>query len=354
MANPNKPSANYHDEVMKNNIIRLREVMEELPPFMKQYFRGIEEYTASRTRLAYAYDIRLFFEFLQKKNPALKDTEIKDFPLSVLDMVKREDIEEYLEYLSLYEKEEKEVTNDERGKARKLSALRSMYKYFFTSELIKTNAPSLVSPPKIHQKEIIRLEPDEVANLLDMVEEGEKLTKNQLRFHNITKYRDVAILTLMLGTGIRVSELVGLDINNIDFNTHGILIRRKGGKESTVYFGDEVNDALNDYLEIRSKMIPEPGSENALFLSIQNKRMCVRSVENMVKKYASNLTSIKKITPHKLRSTYGTSLYRETGDIYLVADVLGHKDVNTTKKHYAAIEDDRRRSAANIVKLRNS
>ncbi len=354
MANPNKPSANYHDEVMKNNIIRLREVMEELPPFMKQYFRGIEEYTASRTRLAYAYDIRLFFEFLQKKNPALKDTEIKDFPLSVLDIVKREDIEEYLEYLSLYEKEEKEVTNDERGKARKLSALRSMYKYFFTSELIKTNAPSLVSPPKIHQKEIIRLEPDEVANLLDMVEEGEKLTKNQLRFHNITKYRDVAILTLMLGTGIRVSELVGLDINNIDFNTHGILIRRKGGKESTVYFGDEVNDALNDYLEIRSKMIPEPGSENALFLSIQNKRMCVRSVENMVKKYASNLTSIKKITPHKLRSTYGTSLYRETGDIYLVADVLGHKDVNTTKKHYAAIEDDRRRSAANIVKLRNS
>jgi len=354
MANPNKPSANYHDEVMKNNIIRLREVMEELPPFMKQYFRGIEEYTASRTRLAYAYDIRLFFEFLQKKKTALKDTEIKDFPLSVLDMVKREDIEEYLEYLSLYEKEEKEVTNDERGKARKLSALRSMYKYFFTSELIKTNAPSLVSPPKIHQKEIIRLEPDEVANLLDMVEEGEKLTKNQLRFHNITKYRDVAILTLMLGTGIRVSELVGLDINNIDFNTHGILIRRKGGKESTVYFGDEVNDALNDYLEIRLKMIPEPGSENALFLSIQNKRMCVRSVENMVKKYASNLTSIKKITPHKLRSTYGTSLYRETGDIYLVADVLGHKDVNTTKKHYAAIEDDRRRSAANIVKLRNS
>jgi integrase len=71
-----------------------------------------------------------------------------------------------------------------------------------------------------------------------------------------------------------------------------------------------------------------------------------------VKKYASNLTNIKKITPHKLRSTYGTSLYRETGDIYLVADVLGHKDVNTTKKHYAAIEDERRRSAANIVKLR--
>ena len=82
------------------------------------------------------------------------------------------------------------------------------------------------------------------------------------------------------------------------------------------------------------------------------KRINVRSVENLVKKYASAVTRLKKITPHKLRSTYGTSLYRETGDIYLVADVLGHKDVNTTRKHYAAIEDDRRRSAANVVKLR--
>ena len=82
--------------------------------------------------------------------------------------------------------------------------------------------------------------------------------------------------------------------------------------------------------------------------------MNVRSVENLVKKYAHIVTPLKKITPHKLRSTYGTSLYRETGDIYLVADVLGHKDVNTTRKHYAAIDDDRRRSAAKYVKLRDA
>ncbi|MCQ2523678.1 MAG: tyrosine-type recombinase/integrase [Lachnospiraceae bacterium] len=349
----NNPS-NYHDEVMKNNIIKIREVMATLPPFCKQYFRGIEEYTSTRTRLSYAYDIRLFFEFLHEKNPVLNKKDITSYELSVLDMVSREDIEEYLEYLSLYEHGDKEITNDERGKARKLSSLRSLYKYFYTSELITTNPPSLVAPPKIHEKEIIRLEPDEVAILLDMVEEGENLTKSQLKFHNKTKYRDVALLTLLLGTGIRVSECVGLDIDNIDFNTHGILIKRKGGKEQMVYFGDEVNTALLDYLEIRRNIIPEPGSEKALFLSLQNKRLCVRSVEKLVKKYASNVTSIKKITPHKLRSTYGTSLYRETGDIYLVADVLGHKDVNTTKKHYAAIEDDRRRQAANIVKLRDT
>jgi integrase len=75
-------------------------------------------------------------------------------------------------------------------------------------------------------------------------------------------------------------------------------------------------------------------------------------VENLVRKYSSIVTTLKKITPHKLRSTYGTRLYRETGDIYLVADVLGHKDVNTTRKHYAAIEEDHRKKAADIVKLR--
>ena len=162
----------------------------------------------------------------------------------------------------------------------------------------------------------------------------------------------MAILTLLLGTGIRVSECVGLDINDVDFKNNGIKIRRKGGYETVVYFGDEVADALHDYLEKRYHMIPIEGHENALFLSLQNRRITVRAVENLVKKYASTVTTLKKITPHKLRSTYGTALYQETGDIYLVADVLGHKDVNTTRKHYAAQSDMRKRKAANAVRLR--
>ena len=80
----------------------------------------------------------------------------------------------------------------------------------------------------------------------------------------------------------------------------------------------------------------------------------MKTVENLVKKYASRVTTAKKITPHKLRSTYGTALYEETGDIYLVADVLGHKDVNTTKKHYAAMNQSRRRKAATAVQLREA
>lgn len=345
-------SKNYHDEQNTINTTHMREVLATLPSFCKSFFRGIQEYTSSRTRLAYAYDLRVFFEFLHDNNSMCKKLEITEYPLSILDSICKEDIEEYMDYLSLYKKDGKEYTNNERGKKRKLSALKSFYNYYFCAELIQTNPAALVPLPKQHEKEIIRLDADEVAILLDQVEDGTKLSKTQQIYHKKTVIRDVALLTLLLGTGIRVSECVGLDINDVDFKNNGIKIRRKGGYETVVYFGDEVADALHDYLEKRHHMIPVEGHENALFLSLQNRRITVRAVENLVKKYASTVTTLKKITPHKLRSTYGTALYQETGDIYLVADVLGHKDVNTTRKHYAAQSDMRKRKAANAVRLR--
>lgn len=350
----NSKTDNYHDEQNKQNIIKLRNVLDTLPGFCRTFFRGIEEYTSARTRLAYAYDIRLFFEFLHERNSICSKMEIKDYPLSLLDQLTRMDIEEYLEYITLYQKDGKDVTNDERGKSRKLASLRSFYNYFYQNEMIEKNPAALVPLPKKHEKEIIRLEPNEVATLLDQVEEGAKLTKKELEYHKKTKVRDVALLTLLLGTGIRVSECVGLDLQDINFDVNGIKILRKGGYEAVIYFGDEVETALRDYLLEREHIIPCEGHENALFLSLQNKRIAVRSVENLVKKYASRVTTLKKITPHKLRSTYGTALYQESNDIYLVADVLGHKDVNTTRKHYAAQADERRRSAANKVRLREN
>ena len=343
---------NYHDQMNIDNAVKLRGLLEKLPPFCKDFFRGIEPTTSSRTRIAYAYDLRIFFEFLCHSNPSLKKTEVVDIKRELLDQIKPIDLEEYLEYLTYYKSEENERINTENGKKRKLVSLRSFYSYYFKKEMIFTNPASLINVPKLHEKEIVRLEIDEVARLLDEVETGDSMTPSQLKYHEKTKVRDLALMTLLLGTGIRVSECVGLDINDVDFNNNGIKIRRKGGYEVIVYFGDEVCTALLSYLQERKQMLPFEGHANALFLSMQMKRLNVRSIENLVKKYASTITKLKKITPHKLRSTYGTSLYRETGDIYLVADVLGHKDVNTTKKHYAAIEDSRRRSAAKVVKLR--
>ncbi len=348
-----KATLSYHQQKDIENVKHLRELIKELPHFCGDFFRGIEPRTSSRTRIAYAYDLKVFFDFLQKENPVIRKIDMKEIPLDFLNTLRVVDIEEYMEYLKYrFNDRNQEVTNKERGIMRKVSSLKSFYNYYYRNERLQNNPAALIQLPKLHEKEIIRLDVDEVALLLDEVEKGEFLTEKQKAYHEKTKVRDLALLTLLLGTGIRVSECVGLDLNDIDFKNGGIRIHRKGGKEVTVYFGSEVEDALLDYLEERNQMIPEGGSENALFLSMQKKRIAVRSVENLVKKYSRLVTPLKKITPHKLRSTYGTSLYKETGDIYLVADVLGHSDVNTTKKHYAALEDERRRSARNKVKLR--
>ena len=342
---------NYHEQIIIDNNLKLRGMLKELPSFCMLFFRGIVQSTSSRTRIAYAYDMRIFFNYIKENNPEYKNIAIQDFKIDLLDKITVTDIEEYLDYLKVYSNGDSEHINRETGIKRKLSSLKSFYNYYFNNELIQDNPPAKVKVPKLHEKSIVRLDPDEVSELLDKVESGEKLTKKQKAFHEKTKLRDVALMTLMLGTGIRVSECVGIDITDIDFKNSGIKIRRKGGYEAIVYFGDEVELALLDYLELREQLNPVKGDENALFLSLQNKRISVRSVEKLVKKYASLVTTLKHITPHKLRSTYGTTLYQNTGDIYLVADVLGHKDVNTTRKHYAAQDEERRKKARNMVKL---
>ena len=356
-----KPST-YHDQKDIQNILQLREVLKTLPRFAKSYFRAIEPTTSTRTRLSYAYDVRTFFRFLQESNPYFRKKDVQEWTVDMLDLLDATDIEEYQEFLKVYDIDKKmtgatrevsQITNGERGLKRKMSALRSFYAYYYKRQMIQKNPSVLVDMPKLHEKAIVRLDEGETAALLDYIEHGgDKLSGQKKRYYEKTKLRDLAIVTLLLGTGIRVSELVGLDIQDVDFRNNGIKVIRKGGSEMIVYFGSEVEKALLNYLPERDAITPIPGNENALFYSTQRKRIGVQAVENMVKKYAREVTTTKKITPHKLRSTYGTALYRETGDIYLVADVLGHKDVNTTKKHYAAMDDERRRRAAGAVRLR--
>ena len=348
----NTSRTTYREHTDTENILKLRQVLSTLPAFCKDYFRAIDSTTTTKTRISYAYDIRIFFQFLLDENPAFKNYAMTDFSVAVLDQIKAVDLEEYMEYLKVYQNGDKTETNGERGLKRKISALRSFYAYY-KREMIHTNPTVLIDVPKIHDKSIIRLDTDEVALLLDYIEHcGDSLTGQKRVYYEKTKERDLAIVTLLLGTGIRVSECVGLDIEDVDFKNNGIKVTRKGGNEMVVYFGEEVEKALKHYLEIREGITPLAGHEHALFYSAQRKRMGVQAVENMVKKYSRQITTTKKITPHKLRSTYGTALYQETGDIYLVADVLGHKDVNTTKKHYAALDDARRRQAATAVRLR--
>ena len=344
----------YHEQVKRANILKLRELESVLPKFCGIFFRGISDRVGTRTLVGYAYDLQIFFHFMNDSILEVPRESIRLISITDLEEVGKLDIENYMAFLSYYiSPDGTEHTNDERGKARKLSSLKSFFNFYYEAELIKNNPASIVHVPKIHEKNIICLDVDEVVRLLDIVENGsDQESKHQSSFHKKTVKRDLCMMTLLLGTGIRVSECVGLNLKDVDFDNGAIRVVRKGGNEARVYFGDEVEDALRDYLSEREKIMPLTGHEQALFLSIQNRRITVRAVENLVKKYAQQVTTLKKITPHKLRSTYGTELYRESGDIYLVAAVLGHKDVNTTRRHYANMDEEQKRKAARIVKLR--
>ena len=341
---------NYYTTRNINDLDKIAELMNDLPPFCEDYFLGIESRTSTQTRLKYAYDLRIFFDFLCKRK--YRNFEPQDLTLKHLEGVDHRDIEYFLSYLSHYRFRDKQLSCDERAKARKLSAVRALFKYFFNNGLIEVDNSAKVSTPKLHTKEIIRLDSEEVSELISITENGNGLTKHAAGYHNKTRIRDTAIITLFLGTGIRISELVGLDNDSFDFTDNSFLVTRKGGNQAILFFSDEVKYALEEYIAEKRNDPKVPANEPAFFLSMQYKRINVRTVEILVKKYSKLASPLKKITPHKLRSTYGTRLYNETKDIYIVADVLGHRDVNTTKKHYAAIDDERRLKIRNAVQLR--
>ena len=234
----------YHKESDIQNIKKLRSMLVELPEYCEDFFRGIEPRTASRTRLAYVADLKLFFVYL------IRSGQVKDMgsiTLELLSSLKVMDFEKYLEWLKCWTDDENENTNGEKAIARKLSTLKAFYKYFQQNEMISANAASLVQPPKLHDKEIIRLDADEMKAFIQIVETGGDLEGRARAFFELTKKRDLAIIMLMLTTGIRVSELVGLDINDVDFKGSAIKIYRKGGKEETVYFSDDATKALTSY-----------------------------------------------------------------------------------------------------------
>ncbi len=349
----------FSQEVESKLTIKLRMLQNELPPFMREFFRANLESTSIRTRVGYAFDLRLFFEYLTSEYGIFQEKKVQEIKIEELELITPSVIDEFLEYITYYTKVNKsgkkvKYKNKEKGKSRKLASIRAMLKYFYKREKIKSNSGELVQTPKIYEKPIVRLETDEIVKLLDEVEFGKNLTGNRKKWHEHTKIRDLAIITLMLGTGMRVSECCGININDIDFNVNGVKITRKGGNQAILYFGNEVRNALVNYIDTRNEFKMKYENEEALFLSMKGTRITVRAIQYLVKKYSSLVTTLKNISPHKLRSTYGTELYNKTGDIYLVADVLGHKDVNTTRRHYAEMDDSRRRAAAKYIKLRDN
>ncbi len=344
-------------------IDELRSRLSELPEFIFNFIqRHIKNTTSLNTKIAYCKDAKIFLEFL-KTLPQFKHiTGISQFNISDLKQLTKTDIEDYLLYLEHYTvtyttRTGKTVTlsiqNDKNGKMRKLSSLRSLFDYLYSSELIDKDITQLVKMPKISDKIKSKLSVDEVVMFLDTIESGSGLSKKEKAFFNATRIRDLAIATTLLGTGIRVSELVNLNINDINFRENHFKVTRKGQNEEIIFCNDEVIAALRNYYEERINTRGVPAEhQQAFFLSTQRRRIDEKSVRNMIKKYSSKCGIIKNITPHALRRTFGTNLYNEVEDVYLVAEMLGHKSVETTKKHYAELNVERKRKALKQYKLR--
>jgi site-specific recombinase XerD len=322
----------YVEERNAKTLKLLESAESTLPEFCAEFFLGISQRTQALTRLNYAYDLGVFFDFLVLKVATFDGKKKRDFVIDDLEKIEITDIERYADWLG--------ATNKERGKMRKMSAVRTMFAYFYKKDKIKENILPKVDMPKLHQKNIVRLDKGEEIRTLESAENGVDLTAGELRFHGKNGFRDTVILKFFLSTGCRVSELVGLNVADVDLKNSLFRVTRKGGNETVLYLTQELHDLLETFIDPKAKPT-EP-----VFCGPDGRtRLGVRAVQNLVKKYARGGAPLKNISPHKLRSTFGTNLYRATGDIYAVADVLGHQNVNTTKKHYAEITEDIRRKA---------
>lgn len=352
----------YQEQLNADRTEKIRAMLRTLPVSCSDFINSITMTTSVLTRMAYTIDLQTFCGYATKEIPYFAEKTPENWTDEDLGHFTARDLNGYADYLTLYYKDEaigetieqqKVLRNHECGVMRKLSSLRSYFDFLFKAERISGNVAALVSLPKLHDKPILHLIGPEVERLLSVADEGNELTESQQHFHRHTRKRDYAILMLFLGTGIRVSECVGIDVTDLDFTNNAVLVTRKGGNQVILYYPQEVADALKDYLTERKQITPSvKADENALFLSLQKRRISQRAVQLMVKKYCAVAVPLKKrMSPHKLRSTYATRLYHETEDIYLVADALGHADVNTTRRHYAAMSDQRRRQAAQNVHL---
>lgn len=327
----------------------------ELPSCATAYLSSRKGNSTAKTRLSYAYDIKHFFTWLRDSTPSLTDTEIKNIAVSDLAALRGADIDAYVAYLW-------STGNHFAGVHRKFCCLNSFFLYLIRKDYLDANpmdkAERVTKNDSKNAPHVIKLQPKEIPALLDTVEGRgdnmpsdifEGLSERQKSALVRNRTRDLAIFTVLLGTGIRVSECVGINISDIDLENCILEIDRKGAKRQRIALSDEVIKALSDYLLLRTTITPANDRDrDALFLSEQRRRMCVQTIEALVHKYTTLIGTKEHITPHKLRKTYGTELYNETGDIFLVAQALGHNDVNTTKQYY--VEE----ATENLLRHRNT
>lgn len=337
----------YQNELQISLSDQADKIIKQLPDFANSFFDDLKNKNMSeRTRIQYAYDMQKFFSFL-KESAGFKDKKINTMTASeVLDPLTIDDINEYLRTLDyIYDGNNRRKKSSPSYRARKVSSLKSFFHYYLKIGAINTSVGDLIEGPKIPEKNVLVMDKEDVQRLLDASKDPSGLTGANLTRYNKVAKRDYAILMLLFGTGIRVSELIGINLRDIDFYNASLIINRKGGDEDEVYFSQEVEQALQDYIHTcRPTLLKD--KTDALFISHTGTRLSSKAVQDLMHKYALKAGVNGKITPHACRRAFATNLYNETSDIYLVADALHHKSVETTRKHYAKISKDHKRIAA--------
>jgi len=340
----------YYYEKKRLMKVKLEELKEKLPVYTHPFLEDKELTIQISSVVGYAYDLSIFFKYLQEKNPLCKGLNIKDIPYDVVSSLTYADINEYQRYL----KQSNSHENGVKSIARKLAPLRGFYKYqCIHGEMTSDPTIGAAKSKTKNRDEVVYMNSEEVNEFIGTIQYSNVKSARQRLFCEKAQYRDTALAMLMLKTGIRVSECVGIDIDDIAFSAKSVRIIRKGGFSRVVYFDDETANCLKEYIEFeRNPSLPEGSEEMALFLSNRKKRISVRAVEDIIKKFAKESVPDKKITPHKLRSSFGSALYAATGDLYLVATALDHMDVNTSKIYVK--QKERENVAKHDVYGRNS
>ena len=212
--------------------------------------------------------------------------------------------------------------------ARKLSAVRAFFKFLKREGVLAENPSTLVSTPK-QDKTLPRIMTEEEMNaFLDAVAEATKTGEPAMR-------RDRALLEMLYASGLRVSELVGLDLRSVNFGDCMVLVRGKGRKERIVPFHSKAKQALEDYLPVRQRILQErkKSGQQALFLNVWGERLTTRSVDRLVKKYVRYYGPAVKVSPHSLRHAFASHLLTEGADLRAIQEMLGHASLSTTQKY---------------------
>lgn len=346
----------FKKETSLNYKRTIHRIEQELPSFCKTYFIGKEASLSASSAASYAYEFFAFFSYLCKNNAYFSKKGIKNITLEDLALLKTEDIEEYLHELRFHSSEgdshTKESSNKESTITKNLSAISSLYTFFIKRGHLSFNPTAAIERQKKQIRKPVVLDHTEQKKLFETIDFGSGMSERQQKFLEKNQSRDRAIFQVLLDTGVRVSELVGIDINDINFDEHYFTVHRKRNKIEDIYFSDYTQAVLLDYLSVRGNYHP-PEAENALFLSSMGsspgRRISIRSVQLLTKKYITSSCPDRaaQITPHKMRSTFGTEMLAVTNDLELVSELLGHDSLNTTKI-YAQYNDKKKQQVRNV------